>query len=42
MKGQILTWDAEMGGNTTTFWEPDNSIHLLSSAQTADILEFFE
>jgi hypothetical protein len=31
-----------MGGIITTFWEVENDIHLLSSAQIAEILEFFE
>jgi hypothetical protein len=42
MQGQSCTWDAEMGGMITTFWEPDHNIHLPSCHQIADILESVE
>jgi hypothetical protein len=42
MKGQSCTWGAEMEGVIIILWEPDNNIHLLSSAQIADSLELFE
>jgi hypothetical protein len=42
MKGQSCTWGAEMGGMITSFWVPENSSHVLSSAQIEDILEPFE